>query len=123
MAWKMLFSVRMKSPDRIGIEERGTIRCTPFEGRTSLAAGRCLLEQPVCGHADGENRMPSPELERAPPETVVAPYAEDPAASSRTSCRADPGRYRGAAGGGRARHVDSVEGVVLLGVAEDDGSD
>ncbi len=76
----MLFSVRMKMPDRIGIDERGTIRCTPFEGRNVALrpAGR-LLEQPVRGDADGDDRVPSAELERAPGETVLGAYADDPA--------------------------------------------
>ena len=57
MAWKMLFSVRMKRPNRIGIEARGD-QVHSFRRPYRALRAAWPLEQPVRGDADRGDRMP-----------------------------------------------------------------
>ena len=110
----------------MGIEERGTIRCTPFEGRTCVlrpAGGHARAPGPsrrrrrrsCAGHGSRAARPVSRSSARTPqhPARLVADEARSP----------NPGRDRRAPSRGRARDVHRVERVVLLRVVEPHGSD
>ena len=83
-----------------------------------------LLEQAVRGDADGGDRVPGADVEAAPGQPVLGPDAEDAARLvAEEADGPDPRRHRRTVGRSRARHVDGIEGVVLLGVAEAHCSD
>ena len=68
---------------------------------------------------DGDDRVPSADLEGATGERVLGPNAEDPARLVPEEVHgSSPRRDRRAVGGGRAGDVDGEERVVLLGVVE-----
>ncbi len=102
-------------PDRIGIDERGTIRCTPFDGRRKLCArpvaSSSSLSVPtptatiVCRARSSRGRPASESLARTP---TIRPVSSRRKSTARALVTIDA-PWRRSAG-----HVDCEERIILL---------
>ena len=113
MAWKILFSVRMKSPDCIGIEDgEERLRARLSKAAKSLAPGGLPARAAGPWPRRRRESYAEPELKRAPGDRRRARTPRIRPLSALTKLvSANPGRDEGAVGGGRARHIHNVEGV------------